>query len=62
MTKTYVGVLVLEAVIITALWIFSQLFAWSAILMLSVPIPNPSSRIPTEMRPFDWVVVVGYLG
>ena len=27
MTKTYVGVLVLEAVIITALWIFGRAFA-----------------------------------
>jgi hypothetical protein len=27
MTKTYIGVLVLEAVIITALWIFGRLFA-----------------------------------
>jgi len=27
MTKTYVGVLVLEAIIITALWIFGRLFA-----------------------------------
>ena len=27
MTKTYVGVLVLEAVIIFALWIFGRMFA-----------------------------------
>jgi hypothetical protein len=27
MTKTYVGVLVLEAVIITALWIFGRMFS-----------------------------------
>jgi len=27
MTKTYVGVLVLEAVIIVALWIFGRVFA-----------------------------------
>jgi hypothetical protein len=27
MTKTYVGVLVLEAVIVTALWIFGRMFA-----------------------------------
>jgi hypothetical protein len=27
MTKTYVGVLVLEAVIIAALWIFGRLFS-----------------------------------
>ena len=27
MTKTYVGVLVLEAVIVVALWIFGRMFA-----------------------------------